>query len=252
MRLILWGITLDRSAHPDPPTLVKFTSDPANAVVDTIGQSSGLGTVHSTVMDLSPDGRLFAAPHGGVIYEIDPVLGGVVGSFQITGQPIVGLAVGSTGLLYAAVDNDEVVYEVDFDAGTSRILVSKPGRLNGLDFDSDGNLIGIDINQTGQVFRVPLDGSSVQVVATVPIIPSGGYMTFSAQDSAFYFGTQELAPTGRQLWQVMWSNGLPVGVPEYVKEIGAGEYVGLAAIPEPSTVLLVAACVLALSSRRRR
>ncbi len=225
--------SLDRTTHPAPPDLVSFTSDLSDPTVEVIGESGGLGTVHSTVMDLSPEGRLFAAPHGGVIYEIDPVTGSVTGSVVLTGQPIVGLAVGDNGLLYAAVDGEELIYAVDFDAQTSQVLASKPGRLNGLDFDLDGSLIGIDINQTGQVFRVPLDGSPVQVIATVPIIPAGGYQTFSSQDDAFYFGTQELAPTGRQLWRLSWSGGLPVGVPEYVKSIGDGEYVGLAARSEP-------------------
>ncbi len=245
--------SLDRSAHPAPPYLVSFCSDPSDPTMDMIGESSGLGTIHSTVMDVSSDGRLFAAPHGGVIYEIDTVLGSVIGSFPLdTSQPIVGLAVGDNGLLYAAVDNEELIYTVDFDAQTSQVLVSKPGRLNGLDFDLDGNLIGIDINQTGQVFRVPLDGSPVQVIATVPIIPMGGYQTFSSQDAAFYFGTQELAPAGRELWRLSWSGGLPVGVPEYVKDIGAGEYVGLAAIPEPSTALFLGFAGIVILRRRRQ
>lgn len=205
--------SLDRSLYPAPPDLVRFTSDPANPTVDVIGEASGLGSVHTTNMDLSLEGRLFAAPGGDTIYELDPTTGATVGSFQLSTPPIEGLAVSDAGLIYVSIENDHTIREVDFDAQTNEILVSHGSEIDDLDFDADGNLIGTDINQSGKIYHIPLDGSSPQLIATVPIISAGGPMTFSLQDEAFYFRTQELDPTGRQLWRLSWSGGLPVGIP---------------------------------------
>lgn len=245
--------SLDRSFNPNP-RITSFTSDPLDASVSVVGSLSSLGSVHSACMKMSRDGRLFLAPYGQTIYELDPSTGGILGSLSVGSSYIEGLAASESGLLYASVGDGGAIRKVDFDQGMVTSLISGyPSDIDDLDFDADGNLIGTDINQSGNVYRIPLDGSAPVFLTTLPAIHVGP-MTFSSEDSAFYFVSAEVSVGGRQLWRLSWANGMPVGVGHYVKDISAsGEYVGLAAVPEPSTgLLLSAAGVVALYRRRAK
>ncbi|MDM8004619.1 MAG: hypothetical protein QUV05_00485, partial [Phycisphaerae bacterium] len=227
--------SLDRSSNPSP-NLVSFLSDPTDPTVNSVETLASVGSVHTTVMDVSADGRLFIAPYGTTVYEIDRGTGAILGSLDV-GGPIEGLAVSDIGLIYTSVGDTTRIYESDFDAQTVRLLLSTATDIDDLDFDKDGNLIGTDINQSGQVWRIPLDGSPLQLIATLP--PVGvGPMTYSLQQDAFYFIDNNFDPPRRNLLRLPWANGQP-GIIEHVKELAPGEYVGLAAVPEPSTTVII-------------
>jgi len=240
--------SLDTSFNP--MRFVGFDSDPGNPAVNILGEVSGFSSA-AAFMDLSSDGRLFVAPLGGTVYELDPNSGMVLGSVAVSTNVIEGLAVSDAGLIYAMVEDDGLLYAVDFDQGLVTPFPWASPEIDGLDFDNDGNLIGNDINDSGNFYEIPLDGSPPQLIANLPASDTP-YTSFSTQESAFYFKDTHAANNGQGLYRLPWSSGLPAGPLEYVKDIGSGTYVGIAAIPEPSTAaLLGAASVLALRRRRR-
>ena len=237
--------------NPDSPNLVRFTANPADAGLDVIGPSSTMGPVHSVYMDFSPDGRLFVAPYGGTVYELDTTTGAVLESLVVSSHPIEGLAARDNGELYVSIENGSTIRKTSFDQGSTVILVDHPYEIDGLDFDDNDNLIGNDINQSGQFYRIPLDGSQPQLIATLPVAQVS-YTTFSSEDNSFYFVDHKLNPGGNELWRLSWENGLPAGSLEYVKQFGSGHYVGLAALPEPATLSLLTLGGLAVLRRRKR
>ncbi len=249
--------SLDRSQHPGPISLIQFDSDSGNTNRVPVAQVPGLPTDPlASNLELTADGRLFAATNTGVVYEIDIDTGDILNQVTVADAPVEGLAVSDTGVMYASVENGGRFFEVDFDAGISNLLFTHSFDIDGIDFDGDGNLIGSDVNQTGQVFNIPLDGSQPIVIATLPIANAIADLAFSPTDSAFYSVGREQDP--EQLWRIPWENGAPSAAAEFVKAIGPGDpstqaglYQGLTVVPEPSTGLLF---ILAfpLAIRRRR
>jgi hypothetical protein len=74
-----------------------------------------------------------------------------------------------------------------------------------------------------------------------------GAMTFSEMESAFFF-PEHVNMQG--LWRLDWENGQPVGSPYFVKNIGSGEYIGIATVPEPTTLLLLSLGGMMLRMKR--
>ncbi|MFN0138067.1 MAG: immunoglobulin domain-containing protein [Phycisphaerae bacterium] len=224
--------TFDSTSDPTYDGLRTFDADPSYSASTFIGFFLRNGNPQSLDCDLAPDGRFFVAPYGDTIYEVNPLSGAILGAVTVD-CPIEGLAAVSGGLIYVSHEcSGGVIWTVNFDTGQSSQLVGGYGEIDDIDFDADGNLIGNDINQSGRIYRIPLDGSQPVLIDTVPVTSIGG-MSFSARDSAFWFVSDEGRPGGKDLWRLNWSNGQPAGELQYVKEIGAGGYIGIAVRPPP-------------------
>jgi WD40 repeat protein len=204
-------------------------------------------------MDLSNDGRLFVAPLGNTIYAVDPTTGSTLGSVSITDggdDYISGVAVSNTGMLYVNQDLNPGarLWSVDLDTQQAAVLMTTSTKIDDIDFDGQGNLIGEDLNDSGNMYRIPLDGSQPTAIADLGIQPVT-IMTYSSADNALYF---KRGLSGQTLYRVAWSGGLPAGAFEQIDTIGPGHYVGLAVTPEPATLTLLALGGLAIARRRRR
>ena len=232
--------------------LVSFSTDSSDSTVHVISSISGLPNNYhpSAYMDFSSTGRLFVVPYGNSLYEMNPLTGSILGSMYIDDNAIEGVAVDSSGYVYCAIEkggNYGHIWQVDFDLQTQNIVADGYNTmdLDDIDFDGEGALIDSDINGSGNMYRVPLDGSSGEFIENFSTLNAGA-MTFSDIDNCFYF----LVESQGELWRLNWENGLPVGSPYFVKNIGTGNYIGLAAIPEPATLSLL--CLgSALLSRKR-
>lgn len=247
--------TTDASPNPNPRNLAWFDSVPPASTVTVIGPVYGFEQGdRSTFMDLSSDNRLFVSPMLPTLYELNPETGAVVDSLIVGDAGIEGIAVADTGLIYVSIEDHNSIEVVDWDERTVTPLVGHSFDIDDMDFDADGNLIGHNINSTGEVFRIPLDGSKPQVITTLPWLPAYS-MTFSYSDNAFCFlkvADHPDFPGTAQLWRLPWANGQPAGDLEYVKDIYPGACYGLAAIPEPATALLLSVAGSLLALRRRR
>jgi len=214
--------------------LVRFDSDPSNSTVLNIAD---IGYIGSGFMDISNDNRLFAA-NGRYLDEIDIATGAVIDSMQVaSNNGMEGVAVNSAGLIYVFIDHDTDILEIDFDNKTKRTVLDMgydSMELDDIDFDSNGNLIQTDLNQSGNLYRIPLDGSLPEIICNFQPV-SDGPITFSNIDDAFYF----LSGGGQELWRLDWLNGQPVDSPYFVKNIGSGTYRGITAIPEPCSLLIL-------------
>ena len=225
--------------------LATFNSSPLYSDILVIGAGGD-----TRYMDLSPDGRLFGSENGNHLYEFDPATGSLLDAMYIGGQ-IEGVAVADTGLVYVSLEDQYSISTVDFDARDVTNVVTHSLDIDDLDFDADGNLIGHNVNGSGigigKIYRIPVDGSQPQLVATMPSLNVFS-MTFSDADNAFYFLTSDSVA---ELWRLPWDNGQPAGDMEYVKDIYAAPCFGLAAIPEPSTALLLVMAFVIVPRRQR-
>jgi hypothetical protein len=238
--------------------LVRFSSDSGNADVTVVAELPGLiPNPLDAHMDLSSDGSLYLSPQDSTIYNINPGNGTILNSFTLphdNDDIINGIAVAEGGVVYVVQDLNGPgtrLWAVDFTTQQATNFLSVAFDLDDIDFDNDGNLIGEDLNHSGDIFCIPLDGSSPQLVATMPVaeVP---IFTFSSDDNAFYGKLTGALNNGRGLFRLPWANGQPAGALEYVKDIGNGQYVGLAAIPEPTTLALLAVGGLLVARRRLR
>jgi WD40 repeat protein len=238
----------------NPMKLVSFPSNPGDGQnLTVIADVPGLpSTPLSACMDLSNDGQLFVAPLGNTIYAVDPATGSTLGSVSITdggGDYISGVAVSSSGMLYINQDINPGarLWSIDFATQQTTLLMTTSTKIDDIDFDGQGNLIGEDLNDSGNMYRIPLDGSQPTAIADLGIQPVT-IMTYSSGDDALYFKS---GLSGQTLYRVAWSGGLPAGAFEQIDTIGPGHYVGLAVTPEPTTLSLLALGGLALVRRRK-
>ena len=248
--------SLSTTDRPNPDRLVSFNPDPSNPMYAIRGMMD-MVSPSGNYMDFSPEGRLFASVGGPVLLELDPNDSTTIASFDITdvwtgSYNPQGVAVGDDGLVYIHSENSGDILEIDFDSHTVSLLMTVGFDLDQLDFDLDGNLIGFDTNQSGNIYLLPLDGSPPSVIANMPH-PTVTSVAFDPIQGDLYRLGGTDAVGQRELWRQGWSNGQPVGQPEYLMDFApSGSHAGLAVIPEPSTaVLLGAGCVLALRRRRR-
>ncbi len=249
--------SLDSEQPPGHPMkLVTFPSNPGDGLnVIVIADVPALPSDPvGANMDLSNDGRLFVAPQrSNVIYAIDPNTGVAMGSASITGDSndhISGVAVSNGGMLYINQDLNpgSRLWSVNFDTKQATVLMTTSTKVDDIDFDGQGNLIGEDLNDSGNMYRLPLDGSQPIAIGNLGIQPVT-VLTYSAEDDSFYF---KAGATGQTLYRVAWSNGQPGGPFEQIDTIGPGHYAGLAAIPEPATLSLLCLGGLAVVHRSKK
>jgi|GEM_PF-5695433 len=208
-----------------------------------------LGPVSSVRLDYSNDQRLYAViDNESIIYEIDTQTGALAGTFDV-GVPLEGVAALDGGQLFVNWEHNGII-SVDFDAQTSDVVAtySHPIDIDGIDFDGLGNLIGSDINESGSLYEIGLDGSGISLLGHFPNI-SAGDITYSIEDDRMLF----LAQDTQQLWSLEMIGGSPSGSLTYLKDIPApGRALGLAYIPEPATIVLISPMVFSSIFRRKR
>lgn len=208
-----------------------------------------LGDVAAVRMDFSADGRIFAVlDNQTVIHEIDAQTGVHLGSFDV-GVPLEGIAALENGQIFVNWEHHGIL-DVNYDARTSNLAVSyaDPIDIDGIDFDSSGNLIGSDLNESGMLYRIDLNGNSITPAGQFSNI-SAGDITYSPTDDTVYF----LAQDTQELWQVPWLAGSPSGPLSLTKDIPSpGRALGLAFIPEPSTVMFFSLTPIVCLRMRRR
>ncbi len=239
------------------PVLTSFSSSAHDMGIDSgvslVGLESGRADYD---MSLSPEGVLYVVPGGpggsDLIYAMDFVTGALIETFQFE-NGIEGLAVGADGMVYLSqeIGPGGRIYRMDPGAGTFDLVVEGAFEIDNLVFDDAGTLIGDDINQSGQIFEIPLDGSQPVLLGTLSITPGVSDMAYSAVDQAIYFATRDEV-MDNSLFRLGWSGGSPVGDVEFVKEIGPSMYGGILVVPAPSTFLASVSLVGVGMARRRR
>lgn len=214
-----------------PDTTIMYSSDPCASGYEYLSPSlpgiPSLGSVSNASVAFSKDERLFVAlDNRNVIHELNLIDGTTVNSLDV-GHPLEGIAVGANGLIYANYEHTAIL-EVDFDRAIINTVApySAPIDIDSIDFDDSGNLIGSDLNETGNIYHIPLNGSPVKLVASFSTIPPGD-MTFSPTDGCFYFYSVD----NETLWRLPWEDGRPAGNISYVKSVtGIGRPLGIAEI----------------------
>jgi len=231
--------------------LGQFSSDASDPDVDEVAILSNMPSLGGTTgarIDLAADARLFAVlDNRTVIHEIDPETGWHLDSFDV-GVPLEGLAALPDGRLFVNWEHIGIL-DVDFDSKTSSIATtySDPIDIDGIDFDGTGNLIGSDLNESGTLYDIPLDGSAIQTVGVFPSIPAGD-VSYSAAENAFFFFSQ----ISQDLHRLPWADGAASDDLMFVKTINAnGRAMGIATVPEPSTALLMLIGGLCVLPRRK-
>lgn len=223
--------SFDHTSDPSYEGYYTFDANPQNPISPLIAEVDFGGNPSVLKCDIGPDGRLFGTD-GDTVFALDSVTGFVLGSYTAVESGIEGLAVGPTGVIYLSRETASggEIWAVDFDTQQQHVVVSGAFEIDDIDFDGDGNLIGTDFNQSGQLWRIPVDGTQPSVITTLPAF-NVGEISFSARDAAFWLITDDGIPGGRYLWRLTWSGGQPQGGLEYVKEIAPPGYglVGLAA-----------------------
>lgn len=231
--------SLNRERHPDPIRLVRFDPNSDHPQPVVVGEIEGMLTNPTDAhMDVSPAGRLYVSPQNNTVYAVDPCGATIVQSVTLDSEPgdiISGIAVSDAGLVYVSQDLDPGgrLWMVDFDTEEALPFLSGSFEIDDIDFDDEGRLIGADLNNSGNVYRIPLDGSPPELLSTLPQVDAP-VMTFRPSDSSFYLKATSAVDHGRGLYRLPWSDGLPDGPIEFIGTIGEGEYAGLAATPVPT------------------
>jgi hypothetical protein len=206
-------------------------------IVPALINFPSLGDRNGARLTYTDAGRFFVnLDNHNIIYELNVDDGTITDSFDI-GHPIEGIAA-YNGLLYVNYEHHAIL-EVDFDNRTYRTVFSytdPPVDIDGIDFDANGYLIGSDLNETGNIYRINLENSEIIVVGNFSGIGAGD-ITFSASENAFFF----FDISNEKLWKLPWENSMPSGDMEYVKAIsGIGRPMGITSIPVQIDRCLVA------------
>lgn len=243
--------SLETTNRPSPDNLVSFDSDPSLPAYQNLGQMD-ITPTGGNYLDCSNDGRLYANVGGNTILELDPTNGTTVGSLTSSYVGgIEGLAVGNNGLIYVHFENAGHIYEIDFDNGSENLITTVGFDIDQLDFDLDGNLIAFDTNQSGNIYQIPVNGSSATVIANLPHSTLTS-VAFDPIDGDLYRLGGTDAVGQRELWKLQWSNGSPVGEYQYIMDFAnSGSHAGLAVVPEPSSLLLIGAGCLFIRRKRK-
>lgn len=193
----------------------------------------------------SPAGVLYAGGDGGVVYEIDP-FAVTARHVLTTGQDIRGMAFSPDGVLYISVrDIDPTptalrILDLSTGAETSiGILGASGNHAQGLAFSPDGSLYAVRPNERNfELFTIDLDDAETHLVGShLGILDQG--IAFTPDGLLYAVGHSSFA-------QLDPINGAIIGQIIAVP----GDLRGLALVPEPTTLVLLALGGLAMRRRR--
>jgi formylglycine-generating enzyme required for sulfatase activity len=191
--------------------------------VPSLGPEAGL------YLDYSADGRLFMVfDNDSAIHEIDPRTGMHLKRLDL-GMSLEGVAAQVGGIVYVNWEHQGIV-RVQFDEDVWELVATytSPIDIDAIDFASDAVLIGSDLNESGNLYRIPLDGTSIDIVGTFANIDAGD-ISYSMKEDAFYF----LTHTSETLWRLPWSDGSPASSLSVVESLASveGRVMGIAIRP---------------------
>lgn len=229
-----------------------------NETTAELGLIGGTGLVDPGGLEFAPDGTLYATTHGsnGGLYRIDPFTAAatLVGGFgRFTFEGSIAFSADRAFVASGGSAGDARLFTVDLSNGQLTEVGSMgQGDFNGLVVrPSDGRLIGLD--RVGQRLVVidPATAATTTLRSFSPAIGALGGMT--VLDGVGYFATGGTAGsfTGtNSLYSFDLETGQAslVGAFAGLSTPGLG---GIAAVPEPGTLLAVGAGLAALARRRR-
>ncbi|MFH1745606.1 MAG: PEP-CTERM sorting domain-containing protein [Planctomycetota bacterium] len=213
-------------------------------------------------MDMSSDGFLYGITTGSSasLYRIDPstadttMIGPLGLGFVFEGA----LVISPEGVLYGTngdAASSPQLFTIDINTGTATVVGIITGGnhdVNGLAWRSDGMLVGMDGNQNVLLKINPATAVSSVITLFTPNIGLAGGM--AVYDGTGYFATGGSVVGGtNELYRFDLFTGahtLIAGFP--ADEITGLGFSALAAVPEPTSVVLLALGGLAALNRRRR
>ena len=260
----MWSVPLPAGAQLvgiESGTGFLYSISPVNASLTLIGNT---GITDFGEIERSPNGTMygFTVGSGPSLYSIDPqtASASLIGPLN---QPFVfegGLAFAPNGKAYATnggTSNDPQLLTIDVTTGNATVIGTISGGMhdiNGLAYRSDGELIGLDRVTNSLLLIDPTTASSSLLAPLAPVVGALGGMT--VLDGVGYFDTSGPAsspPGSNSLYSFDLFSGASSLVGSFSPTITGAGISGLAAVPEPSTLVLAAAAfTIALALRRFR
>ncbi len=209
------------------------------------------------------DGFLYGITTGGssALYRIDasdasPTLVGPLGLFTFEG----GLAFAPDGTAYgvnAGTTSVPILYQINMDTGQATAIAAFGDRydFDGLGWHRDG-LIGLDRVTNALLSIDPATAETSLILDVEPIVGGIGGMVLTGEFAFFATaGTEAGTPGSNELYTFDPKTGTHELVGSFTVDsepLGGSGIAGLAIIPEPATLLLLAVGSASLMARRRR
>ncbi len=252
--LLFWGgyAKADQLLGVDYDTGNLYKVSPTNASLTLIGNT---GVTSFAEIEFAPNGTLYGFTPSGqaMLYTINPTTAGVsaIGPLGIGFVFEGGLAFAPNGTAYGMNSGDAGspgLFTINLSTGAATLVGTVPGShdINGLAWRSDGMLVGLDrvtnsllaINPTTAAFSVIASvGATVGGVGGMTTLGSTGYFNTSGPGGS--------APGSNQLFSFDLFTGAQSLIGSFSPTItgtgisGLAGSVSTAAVPEPSSVILL-------------
>lgn len=237
-------------AH-DYGTGILYSVSTEDASLSVIG-NTGISSLGS--LELGPDGYLYGFTTGDdpSLYRIDPADASTseVGPLNVGFVFEGGLAFAPDGTVYATNQDEAenpVLFAVDLLSGAATTIATISGGahdLNGLAWRHDGMLVGIDRETNALLAIDPVTATSTVIATVRPMVGAIGGM--AVLEGTGHFSTSgpggpdtETTPGSNELYSFDLFTGDHVLIGSFSPTI-TGDGIGGLAVPEPSTLVLLA------------